>query len=142
MGSTEVLLRLNEARDHDLATPAAARAIDACVEAAKAALVCADACAPLAEAFRLTACVGKTTTASERCWEAAKALLQTVHDRPSVVSRLEACRAACDEAGAVCLPHAPHHEFCRICGAACREASAACGELLAQWRARAEATPA
>ncbi|MFZ5479560.1 MAG: four-helix bundle copper-binding protein [Myxococcota bacterium] len=133
MLSTEQLLRLSEARDRQPETPLVARVIDACIESAKAATVCSDACAPLANAFHLEPCVRQTRLASDLCWASAVALLHGDADRATLRPLLEACRAACEASARVCSAHAPNHEFCRVCGRACLETVDACAKLLAAW---------
>jgi hypothetical protein len=135
MNPTERLLRLSEARARSGQTVVVARVIDACIEAAKAAMVCSDACRPIAEVFHLERCMHRTRAASDLCWTTAGALLHEDADRATAMALVEACRVACDASARGCAPHAPNHAFCHLSGRACEEAAAACGELLALWAA-------
>jgi hypothetical protein len=136
--STEQLLRTFEARARDPRTPLLAGAVDACLDAAKAAMICSDACAPIADAFDLDACVHRSRAASDLCWAVAIALLHADAEQNVLEPLVSACAAACRASEAACAPHAPHHEFCRLCAHACQRASAACTMLLESWRPRLE----
>jgi hypothetical protein len=131
--ATEQLLRSFDARAALRETPVVARLVDTCIEAAKAAMVCSDACAPVADTFGLENCVHRTRAASDLCWSTAIALLHADAERDVLRPLIEACRVACDASSGSCSPHAPHHEFCRVCARECVRASSACGDLLALW---------
>lgn len=135
MIATENLLRSFDKRARRAETPVIARLIDDCIDAAKAAMVCADACAPIAHLFRLESCMHQTRAASDLCWATAVALLHADADQDVLKPLIESCRVACERAARGCAPHAPNHEFCRIGGQACERASVACSELLSLWSA-------
>jgi hypothetical protein len=115
-----------------MADPAVlAACIDECITCAALCTICSDACLGEDDVVEMVRCVRRCLDCADACVDTSRILSrQTDPDRPTQLTALEACLAACRASAEECERHAEHHEHCRLCAEQCRRCERACEALL------------